>query len=101
MIELRQTGKGVVLPIKALPGARRNEIRGVQRGMLKVAVTQVAEQGKANKALLQLIARQLELRMSQLTWIAGQTSGEKQLLVSGVTVAELEQKILPFCRDSG
>ena len=41
---------GTQLGIKALPGSRRNGITGVHDGLLKVAVTQVAEKGKANAA---------------------------------------------------
>ncbi len=48
---------GTILPVRAQPGARRNEIRGVQDGMLKVCVTQSPEKGKANKAVIELLAR--------------------------------------------
>ncbi len=51
MIDLQPHAEGVILPVRAQPGSRRNELRGEQDGMLKVCVTQSPEKGKANKAL--------------------------------------------------
>ncbi len=59
MRELAAHPEGVVLLVRAQPGARENAIRGVQNGVLKVAVTQVAEKGKANKAIVELLCRSL------------------------------------------
>ena len=89
MIELRPHPQGTILPVRAQPGARRNEIRGEQDGMLKVSVTQSPEKGKANKALIALLSKELSLRKSQLELIAGATSQQKQVLVRDVTPEEL------------
>lgn len=59
MIALEPRADGVVLPVRAPPGSRNSEIRGEVDGTLRVAVTQVAEQGKANKALIKLLSKQL------------------------------------------
>ena len=93
MIELRSHPEGTILPIRARPGARKNEIRGEQDGMLKVSLTQSPEKGKANKALIALLAEKLSLRKSQLELIAGQTSQQKQVLVRNVTPGELSQLV--------
>ena len=63
MIELTEHPEGVVLPVRAQAGASKNGIRGEQNGMLKVSVTQVAEKGKANKALAETIAKGLGLNI--------------------------------------
>jgi len=47
--------EGVLLPVRAQPGSRQSGIRGEQAGALKVCVTQVAEKGKANKALVKVL----------------------------------------------
>lgn len=95
MIELRAHPEGTVLPVRAQPGARKNEIRGTQDGMLKVSVTQSPEKGKANKALIALLSKELSLRKSQLELIAGETSQQKQILVRTVTPEELADLIRP------
>ena len=45
MIELQPHASGTILPIRARPGARRNEICGEQDGTLRVCVTQPPEKG--------------------------------------------------------
>jgi len=93
MIELQPHAEGTIMPVRAQPGARRNEIRGPQDGMLKACVTQSPEKGKANKALIALLSKSLSLRKSQLELIAGQTSQQKRFLVRGITPEELARRI--------
>jgi uncharacterized protein YggU (UPF0235/DUF167 family) len=66
VIDLEAHRDGVVFRVRAQAGARSSALRGEQDGALKVAVTQVAEKGKANKAILRLLCKQLGLRRSQL-----------------------------------
>ena len=93
MLALESHSDGTVLPVRAQPGARRNEIRGVQNGMLKVCVTQSPEKGKANKALVELLSKKLSLKKSQIELIAGETSHQKRFLVRGIAVEELAKRI--------
>jgi uncharacterized protein (TIGR00251 family) len=92
-IALESHPEGTILPVRAQPGARRNEIRGEQNGMLKVSVTQAAEKGKANKALIALLSKGLSLRKSQLELISGTTSSQKRFLVREVTLDQLSERI--------
>jgi hypothetical protein len=92
---------GTILPIRAHPGARRNEIRGVQDGMLKVSVTQAPEKGKANKAVIELLAKKLGLKKSQIELIGGETSHQKRFLVRGVTPDEMAQRVRPLLDSEG
>src|SRR5262245_19338354 len=93
MIELNEHPEGVILPVRAQPGAGKNAVRGEQNGMLKVSVTQVAEKGKANKSLAEVLAKGLGLKRSQIELIAGETQPQKKFLIRGVTRAELAQRI--------
>jgi len=93
MIELSDHPDGIVLPVRAHPGAAKNGIRGEQNGMLKVSVTQVAEKGKANKALVEVLARGLNLKRSQIELIAGELSPQKRFLIRGVSREVLASRI--------
>ncbi len=93
MIALVEHPQGTILPVRARAGARRNEIRGEQNGMLKVSVTQIAEKGKANKALIAVIGKGLRLKKSQLELVAGATSPEKRFLVHGIDPETLAKRI--------
>ncbi len=93
MLALEPHPDGTVLPVRAQPGARRNEIRGEQEGALKVCVTQSPEKGKANKAIVEMLSKALSLRKSQIELIAGETSHHKRFLVRGMTPDELRDRV--------
>lgn len=81
--------EGSVLPVRAHPGARRNEVGGEHDGALRVAVTQAPEKGKANKAIVSLLADRLRVPKSQVELLSGDTSSRKRLLVRGLTPQDL------------
>ena len=93
MIDLLATGDGVVLPVQAQPGARQNGVMGEHDGRLKVSVTQKPEKGKANKALVEVLARSLGLKKSQVTLLSGETSSHKKFLIAGLAREELANRI--------
>ncbi len=93
MIELHVTDGGILLPVRAQPGARRNALVGEQAGRLKVAVTQVAEKGKANAEIIRLLADALGLKRSQVTLRSGATSPLKVFHIAGIDETTLQQRI--------
>lgn len=99
MIELSEHAEGILIPVRAQPGASKNGIRGEQGGMLKVCVTQVAERGKANKALTEAIAKGLGLKKSQVELFSGDTQAQKKFLVRGITRDDLEQRLAAALSD--
>ena len=93
MIELTDHSEGVVLPVRAQAGASKNGFRGDQNGMLKVSVTQIAEKGKANKALVETIAKGLGLKKSQIELLSGETQSQKKFLIRGIGREEVERRL--------
>ena len=93
MIALEVSSKGIVLPIKAQPGAKRNGITGEHAGALKVSVTQAPEKGKANDALVAVIADALGLKRVQIELMSGPTSSQKKFLIRDVTREDLEHRL--------
>ena len=93
MIELKPHAEGVVLPVRAMPGASRSGVRGEHRGGLKVAVTQIAEKGKANAAIVEVLADALALKRSQIELISGEGHRDKQFLIRGVALADLAERL--------
>src|SRR4029453_13732684 len=93
MIELSPHPEGVLLSVRAQAGARVNAVRGVQNRMLKVAVTQVAEKGKANQALAETLAAVLGLARSQVELASGAPSRQKKFLIRGVSQEDLSARI--------
>ncbi|MCE5267546.1 MAG: DUF167 family protein [Planctomycetaceae bacterium] len=93
MLQLEPHADGTILPVRAQPGARRNEIRGEQDGQLKVCVTQSPERGKANKAIVELLSKSLKLKKSQIELISGDTSHQKRFFVHGIAPDALAERI--------
>jgi uncharacterized protein len=96
-VALSEHPEGVVLPVRAQPGARKAGVQGVQAGALKVAVTAPPEDGKANKALVRLLRELLGLKRSQLELISGQTSRDKRFLIRGLTLADVRERLEKGC----
>ena len=76
-LELDPVDGGTRLRLRVKPGARRNEIVGVHGGALKIAVNAPPERGKANEAVVELLAEALGLPPSGVTIVAGATSQDK------------------------
>ena len=93
MIDIQPHPEGALLPVRAQAGSRRSGLRGEQNGALKVAVTQVAEKGKANKAIIATLSRELGLRRSVIQLFNGKTSSNKKFVVLGVTPDQLARRI--------
>ena len=79
---LRRVLTGVTIELRAQPRARRSALE-VGSGGLKVAVTAPAEDGKANKAVIDLLAAEWRLPKSAFAVVRGLTQRDKVLSISG------------------
>lgn len=93
MINLEAHPDGVILPVQAQPRARKNGLTGSHDGALKVAVTQAPEKGKANAAIVKVLADGLDLKKSQLELLSGETSTRKKFLIRDITLAEAATRL--------
>jgi uncharacterized protein (TIGR00251 family) len=93
MIRITTHSEGAILTVHAQPGARKAGILGEYAGALKVAVTAPPEDGRANKALAELLAKTLGLKRSQVMLLSGQTSREKRFLIQTLSKPELENRL--------
>jgi uncharacterized protein len=89
MIQIVEHAEGCILPVRAQPGARKAGILGEHAGALKVAVTAPPEDGRANKALAELLAKALNLKRSQVKLLSGEANREKRFLLAGVSKRDL------------
>ena len=61
-------------------------------------VTAPPEDGRANKALLEVLREVLSLKRSQMELLSGAASREKRFLIRGVTKAEVEGRVARLLR---
>jgi uncharacterized protein (TIGR00251 family) len=99
MIKIEPHTEGAILPLRVQAGGRASGLRGEHHGQLKVSVTQVAEKGKANEAIIDVLAQKLGLRRSQVQLKSGRTSPQKRYLIRGVTSEQLQQKLAEALAD--
>ena len=96
IVHFRQTDEGVEFAVKASPGSRENEIRGVVDGVLKISVTAVAEKGKANAAIIKLLSKELRIAKNRIELTSGATTSRKRFLVHGIELQTLEEQLVPM-----
>lgn len=101
MIELTPTKEGVLINVHAHPGARRNGVTGEHAGAIRVAVNAPPDKGKANAAILEVLAVALGLRPSQVALISGETSRRKRVLIAGLDLDDAARRIEAALNSAG
>jgi uncharacterized protein len=101
MISIARHADGLVVPILAHPGAKRDAVLGERAGMLRIAVTSPPDKGKANLAIQSVLAECLGCKATQVTLLSGATSRRKRFLVVGMPEAELCRKLDVLLREPG
>jgi len=84
---------GLYLNIHAQPGARRPSLRGLHGDAVKIAIAEAAQDGKANKSITRVIAKALNLPVSDVAITAGMTARRKRVFLHG-EAASLKVSIL-------
>ena len=91
----RDTPDGCTLSLRIHPGAKKNAVLTLHGDALKIALTAPPVDGKANEALIALVAEKLSLPRSRVALVAGATSRNKMLRITGKSAAEVEAALLP------
>jgi uncharacterized protein (TIGR00251 family) len=78
---MRRDGNDLVLSVRVTPRARHNEVAGIRNGDLHVRTTAPPADGKANKAVVKLLADYLDVAPSRISLLRGETHRNKQFLV--------------------
>lgn len=85
---------GVRIDVKAVPGASRDEIAGVLGDRLKVRVSAPAEGGRANRAIVDLIAAALGISPRDAEVVSGAASSQKTVRVRGVPIDVVRERLM-------
>jgi len=82
-----------VLRVRVHPRARRDEIVGWREGVLHVRVTAPPLKGKANEAVINLLAQALGVKRSEVRLVSGEKSRDKLVEVKGLSAAALGERL--------
>jgi hypothetical protein len=89
--------KETLIKVYLQPRSSKNEFVGLYRDGIKVKVTAPPMEGKANEALIRLLAKEFRVSPSCIEILKGHRSREKTLKISGVALQEhldFKKKIL-------
>jgi len=92
-LAIQELDQGVVFKTKIVPGSSRTAITGLFNEMLKIKIAAPPQKGKANQCLLEFLARNLGVKKSAISIIAGQTSPVKQVQVLGISADTLLRRL--------
>ena len=81
------------LTLQVVPGSSRTLLVGRQGGAWKVRVAAVAENGKANAAVVRLLARALDLAQADVEIVSGHGTRRKTVAVSGIEADEVARRL--------
>ena len=95
MLDIVTTNSGIILSVRTQPGSSKNRIIGEYGGRLKLAVTAAPEKGRANKAVIELLADTLHISESSIHIISGESSRDKRLMIKGLTPEDIKSLLNP------
>ncbi|RLB88437.1 MAG: YggU family protein [Deltaproteobacteria bacterium] len=95
MLWIKETADGVIFKVMAQPRASRNKIAGLQGDALKLRITAPPVEGAANKMCIELLAKTLKVRKSDIDIIQGQSGRTKKILVRSASRSDIESLAQP------
>jgi uncharacterized protein YggU (UPF0235/DUF167 family) len=81
------------LRVRVSPGARRGGVAGRVGDVWKLRVTAPAEGGRANEAVVRLLADTVDLPRRRITLVSGHTARDKVVELEGVEAGEAERRL--------
>ncbi len=82
-----------VIRIKLLPKSSRNQVVGREGEHFKVKVTAPPVEGRANKALIDLLAKKLGIPKGHIEIITGKSSRLKSVRIDGLSQEDIIRKV--------
>jgi uncharacterized protein len=79
--------------VRVQPRASRDEVVGWQGAVLSVRVSAAPTDGRANRAVTELLARVLDVSPSSVELVRGHASREKLFRVAGLPLADLRARL--------
>lgn len=92
-LRLDRLDTGTRLRVRVSPGAKKEGLLGVYREALKVSVRAPPEKGRANRAVVDLLAGALGVPASRLAVVSGMTRRDKIVSVAGLAPEEVRSRL--------
>jgi uncharacterized protein (TIGR00251 family) len=94
-MNLSEDGDGIRVRVHVQPRARENAILGIQGNALKIRITSPPVGGAANRELRRFLADTLDIPISRIEILSGQTSRHKMVRITGVDGDRVRALLFP------
>ena len=91
---LDETAKGVLIRLHVQPGAKRSRLQGLHGDAIKLQVQAPPVSGRANTAVIELLASALGVRPESIKLTGGASSRRKRLLCKEVTLPFVHARLV-------
>lgn len=82
-----------IIKVRVQPKASHNQVIGYEEGALRLRVTAPPAEGKANAAVIALLAKALGVSKSRLVIVQGHGSRDKMVSVDRLTEQEVRRRV--------
>lgn len=92
-VTVQSAAAGARLRLRVKPGGRADQLLGSFNKALKLQVRAAPERGRANDAVVRLLARELGLSRSDIEIVAGAGSQDKVVAIRGASADEVARRL--------
>ena len=89
----RSRPEGALLPVRVQPRAHRSAVEGWRGGALAVRVMAAPTEGRANRAVIDLLADTLDMPASAIELVSGARGRVKLFRVGALTLDDLRARL--------
>jgi uncharacterized protein (TIGR00251 family) len=101
VIDVKESGDGCSFSVKAVAGAKRNAVVGIHGDALKAVVSAPRDKGRANEALIEVLAEALGVPRKAVSLVKGATSTDKRFHVAGMDAESLRRRLAKWVDAEG
>jgi hypothetical protein len=84
---------GTVIKVKVIPRSSRTDILGKENDIYRMKLSDPPVEGRANKAVIELLAEKLGVPRRDIEIVSGKTGRLKTIRIRGLTAAEIAQAL--------
>ncbi len=99
MLQIKEYDRYVTLKIKLQPNSKKNAICGLYGNALKISLSSLPVNGKANKSCCEFLSELLKIHKKFVSIIKGKISRNKLVKIEGITKNQI-MKIIKFYLNS-
>jgi uncharacterized protein (TIGR00251 family) len=81
LVETTENQDSIIFNVRVIPRSSKSEIVGEHDGDLKVKLSSPPVDGRANKELIKILAKELKVAKSDIEIIGGETSKSKRIQI--------------------